>query len=114
MKVHGGVWAIPSEGELAEYGRRALERLQTMVNTQTAEFGGIDVELSAVHGAASVVLLEAAHGAIQLVVGTRGHGGFMGLLLGSVSQQCTHHASCPVVVVPRAADPGTPGQAAGR
>jgi nucleotide-binding universal stress UspA family protein len=48
------------------------------------------------------VLLEAARGAAELVVGTRGHGGFMGLLLGSVSQQCAHHAPCPIVLVPRA------------
>ena len=51
------------------------------------------------HGSAAHVLVEAAREADLLVVGSRGHGGFAGSLLGSVSQQCAHHAPCAVVII---------------
>jgi nucleotide-binding universal stress UspA family protein len=46
-------------------------------------------------------LLDRAKGADLLVVGSRGRGGFAGLLLGSVGQEVSHHAPCPVVIVPQ-------------
>ncbi len=54
----------------------------------------------AVEGHPAQALVQAAEGASLLVVGTRGHGGFVGALLGSVSQHVVAQASCPVVVVP--------------
>ena len=44
-------------------------------------------------------LLDRAAGATLLVVGTRGLGRVAGTLLGSVSRQVLHHASCPVAVI---------------
>ena len=62
--------------------------------------GGVDIERRVVVGAPGAVLVAESREADLLVVGSRGHGGFAGLLLGSVSQQCAHHAACPVVIVP--------------
>jgi nucleotide-binding universal stress UspA family protein len=44
-------------------------------------------------------LLDASRDADLLVVGARGLGGFLGLLLGSVSQQCLHHATSALAIV---------------
>jgi nucleotide-binding universal stress UspA family protein len=84
-------------GGIEEFRRDA----EGVLDAAIAEVGseGVDVERAAVEGGAADVLVQAAQGADLLVVGSRGHGGFAGLLLGSVSQQCAHHAPCPVVIV---------------
>ena len=46
------------------------------------------------------LLLEQAGPDALLVVGARGHGAVTQMLLGSVTHQCLHHATGPVVVVP--------------
>jgi nucleotide-binding universal stress UspA family protein len=58
------------------------------------------IDLVPVEDSPSAGLLALAEGAGSLVVGTRGRGGLAGMLLGSVSQQCLHHARCVVIVVP--------------
>jgi nucleotide-binding universal stress UspA family protein len=75
--------------------KQLLERELAAVDTS-----GIEVESLVEPRNPADALLDAARGAGLLVVGTRGHGGFKGLLLGSVSQQASHHAPCPVVIVP--------------
>ena len=60
---------------------------------------GLEVDCRMEVGSAAHALIEASRQADLVVVGSRGHGGFVGMLLGSVSNACTHHAHCPVVVV---------------
>jgi len=59
-----------------------------------------EVVVRAVNGVPAQELISAAEGAEMLVLGSRGAGGFTRLLMGSVSSQVTHHANCPVVVIP--------------
>lgn len=59
----------------------------------------LEVDALTVAGQPADALLEQGAGADLIVVGRRGLGGFRSLLLGSVSQQVVHHATCPVVVV---------------
>lgn len=61
----------------------------------------VTIICEAVEGHPAQALVLAAADAAALVVGTRGHGGFVGALLGSVSQHVVAHARCPVIVIPR-------------
>jgi nucleotide-binding universal stress UspA family protein len=81
--------------EAQEMAEHALEKVADDV-------AGVSIERRVVEGAPAEVLLGRLVEADLLVVGSRGLGGFRGLLLGSVSQQCVLHATRPVVVVPSA------------
>lgn len=52
-------------------------------------------------GGAAAALVKESRGAEMLVLGSRGHGGFVGMLLGSVSTAAVAHAPCPVLIVRR-------------
>ena len=74
--------------------------VRAFVAETVGEEHDVEIETAAVQGQqASAALIDAARDADLLVVGSRGAGGFSSLLLGSVSQQCAHHAPCPVVIV---------------
>ena len=114
VAVHA--WAPPTKyssiadlvepDEVGPHAAAATEVAEAAVAKAMADLGlKVDVEATAVRGDVPDVLMRTAAevGAALLVVGTRGRGGFRGLLLGSVSQQCASHAPCPVAVVPERA-----------
>jgi nucleotide-binding universal stress UspA family protein len=108
-----GAAGVPAyTGEDVERFRRTSEESARQVLSATLEsaaggdVGDVDVRQEPVEGAAAEVLIEAGRGAALLVIGSRGQGGFRGLLLGSVSQQCAQHPPCPVVILPPVEDEG--------
>lgn len=89
-----------SEEERAAAQRHAEARLQRWLATAAEDLRSVTVERSVISDEhPSGALLRLAHDADLLVVGSRGLGGFAGVLMGSVSQQCVQHAACPVLVV---------------
>jgi nucleotide-binding universal stress UspA family protein len=97
----GGAVTYPGDQALAD---QALKAAQQETDGVLEQFGGDSrppsVTVQAVNGIPAEALLNAAADADMIVVGSRGAGGFRKLLMGSVSSQVTHHAHCPVVVIP--------------
>jgi nucleotide-binding universal stress UspA family protein len=91
-----GAVAAVDAAELAD----ACER--TVIDTVT-DVGGeappVHIDTYVINGHPASELVRQSKGADLLVVGSRGHSGLVGALLGSVSQYCVHHATCPVVVI---------------
>ena len=96
----GAAWVHMSSEVIDDVRKLAQQRLDDVCSELASLLEGVDVDRRVVEGATAPALIEAAENADLLVVGTRGHGGFAGLLLGSVSQQCAHHSPCPIVIIP--------------
>ena len=90
-------WSAVSDD--SDYEELAAKTVAEAINQAVDPGTDVRVRPVVVHGYPAQVLIEYAVDAGLLVVGSRGHGGFAGALLGSVSQHCTHHAPCPVVVI---------------
>ncbi|MEU9247474.1 universal stress protein [Streptomyces sp. NPDC048385] len=92
-------YGMPVDFSDADFGKQARENLRATVEETLGEQPGVSVDLQVIEGHPAAVLTEAATCADLLVVGSHGHGAFAGMLLGSVSHHCVHHATCPVLVV---------------
>jgi nucleotide-binding universal stress UspA family protein len=77
----------------------AHKMLDDAVEKVRGTFPELVIKRTVVEGHPAPALVDASVGADLLVVGSRGRGEFSGMLLGSVSEYCTHHVSCPITIV---------------
>jgi nucleotide-binding universal stress UspA family protein len=90
--------AVPDPSDLEAASRTMIDAAVDQVRADGA-LDGLESSIEVVEGHAGERLISLSRQAELLVVGSRGHGGFMGLLLGSVTTYVVNHAECPVVVV---------------
>jgi nucleotide-binding universal stress UspA family protein len=95
----GGLgWAPTSGLDNTDYAELSAKTLSAAI-AEVSPPGSVQVRELVVEGNPAQAILDAAREADLLVVGNRGHGEFTDALVGSVSNRCVHHATCPVVVV---------------
>jgi nucleotide-binding universal stress UspA family protein len=95
-------WA---DGAIVDYHLEAEE----LISRTLAELD-VDAVGKAVVGGPVETLVELTHRIDLLVVGSRGWGPIRRILLGSTAARLIGEAACPVLVVPRGAATGQPGE----
>jgi nucleotide-binding universal stress UspA family protein len=98
-------WQFPLIGVPGAFERDELEaQAKQFLTTEVAATQPppeLTISTLVAQGDPSASLLAACENtqADLLVIGARGREGFIGLLLGSVGQECAVHAPCPVLIV---------------
>lgn len=87
-----------------EYGERELERLKNF--SERAQMAGINTEFVQMSGSPGRAICDQAKAckADLIMVGSHGRKGLSEMILGSVSNYVTHHASCSVLVIHESAE----------
>ncbi|GAA3273002.1 universal stress protein [Paenarthrobacter aurescens] len=104
--VHCSLWVLLSHNRgpvpgVADSGleRAAQKVLEEGVVLAKETVPDLEVHSTLLHGMPRDHLAHVSAGAQMLVLGSRGLGGFMGLLVGSVSLEMAATAECPVAVI---------------
>lgn len=92
-------WQFGYVSSFDEYFSAVHDELVQDARTGVENHPAVLVSYRAVHASPAKSLIAVSRNARILVVGSRGRGGLAGMLLGSVSEQCVRHATCPVLVV---------------
>jgi cation-transporting ATPase F len=100
MGFGGGPVNNPGDQVQADRARDAAQAETEKALAEIGEPRPEAVSVKAVHGFPAEVLINAGRDADMIVLGNRGTGGFRSLLLGSVASRVSHHAPCPVLLVP--------------
>jgi nucleotide-binding universal stress UspA family protein len=95
-------WA---DGEIVDYRLEAEE----LISRTLAELD-VDAVGKAIVGGPVETLVELSHRVDLLVVGSRGWGPVRRILVGSTAARLIREAACPVLVLPRGAATGEPGE----
>jgi nucleotide-binding universal stress UspA family protein len=101
----GTAWQIPAtygrshDFSGVDFSEEAKRTLDGTIEEVLGKDPRVSVTPELVSGHPAQVLIDASQQAGLLVLGASGHGGFVGMLLGSVTQHCVSHSACPVVVV---------------
>ncbi|HET9896245.1 MAG TPA: universal stress protein [Streptosporangiaceae bacterium] len=92
--------AVPDAHQVIARARQETDEAIATSVSGCADSRPPSITLEVFTGFPSKALIDASRDADLVVVGSRGSGGFATLLLGSTSTQVSHHAFCPVVIVP--------------
>lgn len=91
---------LPGDQQAVAETRRVAADAIAKAAAEVGDFGAAVVRVRALSGFPGAELIKASEQADLVVVGSRGTSMMKRLLLGSVSREVTHHAHCPVVLVP--------------
>ncbi|MFD5277972.1 universal stress protein [Pseudarthrobacter sp. NPDC058362] len=113
--VHCSLWPLLTRklGPVPGIADSGLERsaqaiLAEGVAAAKAAMPGLEVEGTLFHGLPASYLARISDGQAMVAVGSRGLGGFLGLLVGSVSLELAATATCPVAVIRPDVNPAGP------
>ncbi len=91
------MWATPPESSMLVAA--AAERAQRLIDEMHLSDTNVSFAVITPEGRSGAELVRLSTDADMLVVGSRGAGSARELLLGSVSNYCAHHATCPIVII---------------